>query len=67
MQISEKSIAAEVLRKYKKTASVFKSYNLICPSCKGVEQDTLEKIIINNGLDPKKFLEKIREAAASDK
>ena len=67
MQISEKSIAAEVLRKYKKTASVFKSYNLKCPSCKGVEQDTIGQIIINNGLDPKKFMEKLKEAAVSEK
>jgi Zn-finger nucleic acid-binding protein len=67
MQISEKTIASEVLKKYKNTASVFNSYNLNCPSCRGVEQDTLEKIIINNGLDPQKFMEEIREAAASDK
>jgi hypothetical protein len=67
MQITEKLIASEVLKKYKNTASVFKSYNLNCTSCKGVEQDTLEKIIINNGLDPQKFMKEIKDAAASDK
>jgi Zn-finger nucleic acid-binding protein len=67
MQISEKLSAGEVLKKYKNTASVFRKYNLKCPSCRGVEQDTLEKIITNNGLDPQKFMKEIREAASADK
>lgn len=67
MHISEKTTVAEILKNYKSTASIFKNYNLNCPSCRGIEQDTLEKVIINNGLDPQKFMKEIIEAAASDK
>jgi hypothetical protein len=66
MQISEKTTVADLLKNYRNTASVFKSYNLSCPSCKAIEQDTLEKVIINNGLDPMKFMKEILEAASRE-
>ena len=35
---------------------VFEKYGLHCPSCRGIEQDTLSRVAVNNGLNLDEFL-----------
>ena len=42
--------------------SIFKKYGLYCPRCKGVGEDTIEKIAICNGMDVKAFVNELNGA-----
>jgi len=41
---------------------VFEQYGLKCPACKGVEQDTLARVAVNNGIDLDEFLQALNKA-----
>ncbi len=64
MEIKEKTTVHEAIKRSKEVIKVFKKYNLDCPSCRGSAEETMEKVAVNNGLDIKKFLKELNEAAA---
>ncbi|MBP7902313.1 MAG: disulfide oxidoreductase [Spirochaetes bacterium] len=43
-------------------SDVFKKYSFMCPSCKGMVQDTVAHVIINNGLDSDSFLKELNDS-----
>jgi hypothetical protein len=49
----------ELFKKNKKTAEIFRELGLSCEFCKGISEDTVEKVAINNGLELKKFLSRL--------
>ncbi len=57
MKITSKTNGADALRMSKNVAEVFKSYKLHCVRCKGIANETIEKIAFNSGLDLNLFLE----------
>jgi len=62
MKITEKTTIVEALKISKKVAQVLGSYNLDCAGCRGAENDTVEMVAVNNGLDLKKFLSELNAA-----
>ena len=62
MKIKSDTNAAEALKMSKKIADVFRDYNLECVSCKGVSNETIEKIAFNKGLALDNFLKDLNEA-----
>ncbi len=65
MKITAHMSVQEALKISKHTIKVFNKYNLDCPSCKGGEVDTIEKVALNNGLDVNQFLQEINGAPDS--
>jgi len=62
MKITEKTTVPEVLKMSKNASQVFKKYNLDCLGCKGSQDETLDKVAVNNGLDLKAFMEELSAA-----
>ena len=62
MKIKSDTNAAEALKMSKKVADVFRDYNLECVSCKGVSNETIEKIAFNKGLTLDHFLASLNSA-----
>jgi len=66
MEINENSSATDVL-KIKGTADVFKKYDLYCLKCKGIVQESIQKICYNKNLDLDTFLAELNKAASDAK
>jgi len=62
MKIKSDTNAAEALKMSKKIADVFREYNLECASCKGMVNETIEKIAFNKGLTLDHFLNDLNNA-----
>ncbi len=62
MEIKPSTNAAEALKMSKNVAEVFRSYNLDCLACKGVVEETVDKIAFNNGISLDVFLEDLNNA-----
>jgi len=62
MMIKSDTNAAEAFKMSKKVADVFREYNLECISCKGMSNETIEKIAFNNGLALDLFLKDLNNA-----
>ncbi len=43
-------------------SEVFRKYSFMCPSCKGMVQDTVAHVIVNNGLDSVSFLKELNDS-----
>ena len=43
-------------------SDVFKKYSFMCSSCKGMVQDTVAHVIVNNGLDSDSFLKELNDS-----
>ncbi|HRX15706.1 MAG TPA: disulfide oxidoreductase [Spirochaetota bacterium] len=56
MKIELDTTVEEALKMPGSAGKVFKKYDLYCAGCHGSSQDTISRVIINNGLDPEKFL-----------
>lgn len=41
---------------------IFKKYDLYCPRCKGIGEDTIEKIAICRGMDVQAFVDELNSA-----
>jgi hybrid cluster-associated redox disulfide protein len=68
MEITEKTIIADVLRAYPKSAGVFDKFNMGCVSCMGVANESIEKGCMMHGLDPEEVLAELKNfIAASSK
>ncbi|HOP63070.1 MAG TPA: disulfide oxidoreductase [Spirochaetota bacterium] len=63
MVIKKNTFVPDALKASKNVADVFNKYNLRCLKCKGMVQDTIEKVAFNNGLDLQLFLEELNKAA----
>lgn len=59
MEITAKTKIIDALQKSDKFKDIFKIYNLHCLGCKGISEDTIEKVAYNNGLDIVEFLNEI--------
>lgn len=62
MKITKKTKALDAIRMSRKIVKVFEDYRLYCPSCKGVREETIEKIAVTNGLNIKEFLKELNAA-----
>jgi hypothetical protein len=62
MKITKNTRALDAIRMSKKIIRVFEGFGLYCPMCKGVAEETIEKIAVNNGLELKKLLKELNSA-----
>ncbi len=62
MKITKETKALDALRMSGNIIKVFQMHNLYCPGCKGISQDTIEKVAICNGMDIREFLEELNGA-----
>ena len=61
MEITKKTTITEAI-KQPGVGDVFKKYNLICASCRGAAQDTIDKAALNNAIEIESFLKELNEA-----
>ena len=64
MEIKKNTYVPEALKMSKNVADIFKKHNLYCLSCKGMIEDTIEKVALNNGIELQPFLDELNRAAA---
>lgn len=64
MEINKNTYVPEALKVSKHVADVFRQHNLRCLKCKGMVEDTIEKVAFNNGIDLQHFLDELNKAAA---
>lgn len=62
MKITKHTKAPDALKLSAKILKVFKKHNLYCPECKGIGEDTIEKIAICKGLDVQAFVDELNGA-----
>ena len=62
MKITKSTKALDAVRMSRKVVRVFEDYRLYCPSCKGIREETIEKIAVTNGLNLKEFLKDLNTA-----
>lgn len=62
MRITAKTRVNEAMALSKNIADVFRRYKLECAGCKGGENDTIEKVAVNNGLDLNAFIDDLNMA-----
>jgi hybrid cluster-associated redox disulfide protein len=55
--IDKNTRLTELFKNNAHAVEVFKRFGLACPSCKGQAQDTIDKVAVNNGLDPQALLD----------
>lgn len=63
MNITRKSIIADVIRNHRKTTKVLDQYHLMCAGCRGAVEESVEKVATNYGIDPDTFLTQLKDAA----
>ena len=62
MIIDENTSLRDILDK-KGISAVFKKYGLYCLSCKGMVQDRVRNVIMNNGLNAPSFIADLNNPA----
>lgn len=62
MEITPKTRLRDVLKECSAARDVLEKYNLNCMGCHGLAQDSLNHVIINNGLNPEEFLKELQDA-----
>ena len=62
MKITKDTGALEALRMSGSIIQVFQRHNLYCPGCKGISQETIEKIALCNGMDVAQFVDELNDA-----
>ena len=63
MEIKKNTYVPEALKASKHVAEVFRKQNLRCLQCKGMVEDTIEKVAFNNGIELQSFLDELNKAA----
>ncbi|GEM_PF-722289 len=63
MEINKNTYVPEALKVSNHVADVFRKHNLRCLKCKGMVEDTIEKVAFNNGIDLQSFLDELNKAA----
>lgn len=66
MKIDGNTMAVDAL-KIKGVVEVFKKYDLYCIKCKGMVQETIDKICFNKHLSRDEFIEELNKAANNAK
>ncbi|HOP28361.1 MAG TPA: disulfide oxidoreductase [Spirochaetota bacterium] len=64
MEITKNTYVPDALKVSKHVSEVFRKHNLRCLKCKGIVEDTIEKVAFNNGIDLQSFLDELNKAAA---
>lgn len=67
MEITKKTIIADILKAYPGSAEIFEKFHMGCTSCMGVSNESIEKGSRMHGLDPDEFLAEIKTFVASQK
>ena len=62
MKITKNTRALEALRMSGAVIKIFQRHNLYCTGCKGIGEDTIEKIALCNGMDVQEFLSELNGA-----
>ncbi len=62
MKITKNTKAPDAIKLSGNIIKVFKKYDLYCPRCKGIGEDTIEKIAICNGMDVQEFVDELNSA-----
>ena len=62
MAIKETTTINEAIKMSKGVLEVLKKHNLYCASCKAQQQDSIQHVASNNGLDVKVFLNELNKA-----
>lgn len=58
-KITKATRALEALNMSDDIMKIFKKHGLYCPGCKGIGEDTIEKIAVCNGMDVKEFINEL--------
>ncbi len=59
MKITKNTKAVDAIKQSGNVIKVFRKHNLYCPGCKGLGEETIEKIAVCNGMDVQKFLDEL--------
>jgi len=62
MEITAATKVADALKMSQKVTDLFKEYKLDCPGCKGMVEETIDKVAFNNGLNLEDFLKDLNNA-----
>lgn len=62
MQITRMTTVVEALKISDSVKEILKKYDLECAACKGAGQDSVERVAVNNGLDPDAFVKELNAA-----
>ncbi len=62
MKITRSMKAPDAIKLSPGIIKIFKKYELYCPGCKGIGEDTIEKIAICNGMDVQAFVDELNRA-----
>lgn len=62
MKITKNTMALDAIRISPGVLRVFQQHNLYCPGCKGIGEDTIEKIADCNGMNIQDFLNELNGA-----
>ncbi len=62
MKITKATKALDALKMSNEIMKIFKKRGLYCPRCKGIGEDTIERIAFCNGIDVKEFLNELNDA-----
>lgn len=62
MKITKSTKAPDALKMSPGILKVFKKHDLYCPGCKGIGEDTIEKIAICKGMDVQAFVDELNAA-----
>ena len=55
--VDKKTRLADLFKNNSSAVETFRRFGLACPGCKGQAQDTIEKVAVNNGLDPQALID----------
>lgn len=62
MKIIKSTKAPDAIKLSPNIMKIFKKYDLYCPRCKGISEDTIEKIALCNGMDVQAFVDELNGA-----
>jgi hypothetical protein len=62
MKITKSTKVPDAIKLSDSILQIFKKYDLYCPRCKGVGEDTIEKVAICNGMDVQIFVDELNSA-----
>ena len=62
MKITKNTKAGDALEMSDAVKKIFEKHNLYCPGCKGLDEDTIEKIAVCNGMDLQEFLDELNSS-----
>ena len=61
MKITKATKALDAFKMSGEIVKLFKKRGLYCPACKGISEETIEKIAICNGMDVSAFVKELND------